>query len=76
MLAPRSINNSSADQEWLVGFDADMVEMTLLLAASQAAALERAAHQCDLTVAQLTRRLIENFLSQTSILSPADRDYT
>jgi hypothetical protein len=65
-MAPHALNDCSAGQEATGVLDVDVVEMTLLLAADQAAALESAAFQHGLTVAQMTRRVIENFLHQTS----------
>jgi hypothetical protein len=45
-----------------------VVELALLLPARQAAALERAAHQQGLTVGQVLRRLVRDFLRE-----PAER---
>jgi hypothetical protein len=73
-MAPHAINGCSAGQEAIGTLDMDVVEMPLLLAADQAAALESAAFQHGLTVAQMTRRLIENFLQRTSLLSPKNSD--
>ena len=42
--------------------DREMAELQVLLPAREAAALERAAEQRDLTAAQLVRRLIREFL--------------
>jgi len=45
-----------------------VVELALLLPARQAAALERAAHQQGLTIGQVLRRLVRDFLRE-----PAER---
>ncbi len=66
-MAPHAINGCSTGQETIDALDRDVVEVTLLLAADQAAALENAAFQHGLTVAQMTRRLIEHFLHRTSV---------
>jgi hypothetical protein len=42
--------------------DREMVELLVLVPADEAAALERAAQQRDLTAGQLIRRLIRDFL--------------
>ena len=42
--------------------DREMAELLVLLPAAEAAALERAAKQRDLTAGQLVRRLIRGFL--------------
>lgn len=42
--------------------DGEMAELLVLLPAPEAAALERAAKQRDLTAGQLLRRLIRDFL--------------
>jgi hypothetical protein len=42
--------------------DAEVAEVTLLLPGGQAFALERVAHQRRLTVGQLIRRLIRDYL--------------
>jgi len=45
--------------------DGEMVELVLLLSAGRSAALEAAAQQRGVTVAQLIRRLIRDFLDQS-----------
>jgi hypothetical protein len=73
MLAPHSINVST-DWKETGSRNTDVVELTLLLVARQMAALERAAGQRGLTVAQLTRRLIGDFLQQNAVAKAAAVD--
>src|SRR5262245_63295021 len=51
--------------------DEEMVELPLLLTGSQAEALEAAAHRRGVTVAQMVRRLVRDFLSGVSRLDRA-----
>ncbi len=69
---PLPIDLCSADWEAIIALESDVVEIPLLLASGQAAALERAAHQRGLSVAQMARHLIEDFLRRTSPLLPSD----
>lgn len=53
--------------------EADVVELSLLFTSSQAEALERAAHQHGLTVAQMVRGVMGDFLELTRVCAaPAD----
>ncbi len=49
-------------------------ELTLLLPAGQAVALEAAAHAAGLTTGQLVRRLLSEFLGQTGVAPAPARD--
>ena len=45
--------------------DQDMAEVSLLLTVGQAEALEEGARRCGLTVGQVLRRLIREFLAES-----------
>ncbi len=52
---------------WL---DAEMAELSLLLPAGQAAQMERLAHSRDLTLGQLIRLLIRDYLADRAATGP------
>jgi hypothetical protein len=58
----------------LLHLDGEMTEMLLLLPVPQAAALEKAARAQGLTSAQLTRRLISNFLRNAGVSGDTPRE--
>jgi len=50
-------------------YEADVIEMPLLLSGVQMSALEQAAHRRGLTAAQMVRRLLREFIDGQSIRS-------
>jgi hypothetical protein len=64
----------ATEPEQTVALDAEVVEITFLLPAGQAVALERAACQRDLTLAQMARRLIRDFLNHAPCHLPTRED--
>jgi len=49
-------------EEDFLPFDGEVTELSVLLPGGQAQVLEQAAHERGLTVAQMLRRLIQDFL--------------
>lgn len=50
------------DGDHFLAYDDEITELSVLLPGAQALSLEQAAHERGLTVAQMLRRLIQDFL--------------
>jgi hypothetical protein len=59
------------DDKLFLADDAEITELSVLLPGEQALSLEQAAHERGLTMAQMLRRLIQDFLRASCIRQEA-----